>query len=213
MESRVCMVESLEQCMRGSLCISCSSFTFKLQSAAERPGPSPGRPLWEKGLGMEAASGPAFPARLEVSGSPCGGPGRQAQLGGQRFSLGRVCRARTEARPAWEGAAAARCLFRHEFLSWHSRPQALHICLIPISLLSFKSTSLSGVITGQFSPHAKFRYCIYLLTCWLGWHCFPIPSEIGIRPPLCSSKTKALHQTAWDFFRTLWKWKLKSFED
>lgn len=35
---------------------------------------------------------------------------------------------------AGEGAAAARLLFRHEFLSWHGCPQALYIFLIPISL-------------------------------------------------------------------------------
>lgn len=123
----------------------------------------------KRGSAMEAA----FPGRHGVPGEPWSGQGVQRQAwhhpGEQRFSLGCVRVRDTDRGAACLGRQSHRpLLFRHEFLSWHSCPQALHICLIPISLLRFKSTSLSGVITGQFSPHAKFRYCIYYLHVDLG---------------------------------------------
>lgn len=157
------------------LCIFSSSFTYKLHKAwrRDRSGPSAGRSSWEKGA-------PWWKLPLA-----CAFPG-QARGANQPPEMGKVCRGRlgtsstgsafpgdgdgrrTEVQPGWEGSSHRPLLFRHEFLSWHGCPQALYICLIPISLLSFKSTSLSGVITGQFSPHAKFRYCIYYLYVDLG---------------------------------------------
>lgn len=177
-ETRVCMVESTGAMYARLACAYSPAhlhINYTTYGGGTAPAPRRGGHPGKTGLGDESCLWPVL--SVGRHGVPISPPkwarsAARPQLGGQRFSLG--CGAgswrgtRTEVQPSWEGSSHRPLLFRHEFLSWHGCPQALYICLIPISLLSFKSTSLSGVITGQFSPHAKFRYCIYYLHVDLG---------------------------------------------
>lgn len=164
--------------MCSSLCIFSSSFTYKLHNVwlGTAPAPRRGGHSGKRGPAMKPPLARALPGEARGASQPLKWAKWQGQArhqpGGSAVPAdvraGSRCGTRTEAQPGWEGSSHRPLLFRHEFLSWHSCPQALYICLIPISLLSFKSTSLSGVITGQFSPHARFRYCMYYLYVDLG---------------------------------------------
>lgn len=177
-ETRVCMVESTGAMYARLACAYSPAhlhINYTADGVGTAPAPRRGGHSGEKGLGDESCLWPGLSlGRHGMPASAWRGQGPAGhRLGGQLcppqvVSAGSRCGARTGAQPGWEGSSHRPLLFRHEFLSWHSCPQALYICLIPISLLSFKSTSLSGVITGQFSPHAKFRYCVYYLYVDLG---------------------------------------------